>query len=109
MGIGDDGGEPMQVLANGDFGNRQAFVPVEECEDFAIDFFGGEGLGDILHGQRVECGEVVGVKDGHNDRIGGEGSATLGHGVETFQVGDTHGHLTQTWRVFGKFIHTFGA
>jgi len=40
MGVGDDSGEPMQVVADGDFCNGQAFVSVEEAEDFAVDFFG---------------------------------------------------------------------
>ena len=93
MGVGDDGGEPVQVVTDGDFGDGHAFVSVEEAEDFAVDFFGREGLGHILHGQGVESGKVIGVQDGDDDGVWSEGGAALGQGVEAFQVGHADRHL----------------
>ena len=53
MGIGNDGGEPVQVRGDfaGKFGDVQFFVAVEEAHHFAIDFIGREGLRYVFHRQ----------------------------------------------------------
>ena len=113
MGVGDDGGEPVQVVADGDFGDGQAFVSVEEAKDFAIDFFGGEGLSHILHGEGMEFSKVIGMENGNDDGVGGEGRAALGRGVEAFEVGDADGGLEEGGACsvfrFWKFFQSFGA
>ena len=92
-----------------DFGDGHAFVSVEEAEDFAVDFFWREGLDHILHGQGVERGKVIGVKDRHNDGIGSEWSAALGRGVETFEIGDagTEERVASTPLCFGMICSVF--
>ena len=109
VGVGDNGGQPVQVVENvgGQFADMQHVVSIEEAQHPAVDFFGREGLADILQGKRTQGSQFIRVEYRQNDGFRLEGRPALRRGVEAVRIRQVDGVLQQTRSRLGQFFLAF--